>query len=126
MPAATSLPRRSRHPGRIVGANAPPMFLREGVVGKRLLDRRFHKLGRRRQPQAAQLLYPIALLSTAGLFTAVSGLNLIMVMAVSRRGQTLLYYRELLPFFSIALVLAIGELLALAQLKLALLQALGV
>src|SRR5262249_9411786 len=36
--------------------NAPPVFLREGVVGKRLLNRAFHKLGRRRKSQAAQLL----------------------------------------------------------------------
>jgi hypothetical protein len=32
------------------------MLLREGVVGERLLNRAFHKLGRRRKSQTAQLL----------------------------------------------------------------------
>jgi hypothetical protein len=68
-------------------------------------------------------LYPLALLSTAGLLTALSSVNLIAVIAVSRREQSFEHYRELLPFFSLALLLAIGELLLLAQLKLALLPA---
>jgi hypothetical protein len=41
---------------RIVGANPPPVFLREGVVAQGLLDRRFHKLGGSCETQAAQLL----------------------------------------------------------------------
>jgi len=68
-------------------------------------------------------LYPLALLSTAGLLTALSSVNLIIVIAVSRHEQSFEHYRELLPFFSLALLLAIGELLLLAQLKLALLPA---
>src|SRR6516165_10563468 len=47
--------RRTRSSGLLV-RYAPPVFLREAIVGKRLLNRRFHKLGRRRQPQATQLL----------------------------------------------------------------------
>src|SRR5262249_31071233 len=41
---------------RVVGADAPPVLLRKGVVGQRLLDRRFSKLGRLGEAQAAQLL----------------------------------------------------------------------
>ena len=40
---------------RMVGADAPPVLLGEGVV-QRLLDRHFHKLGRFGNPLAAQLL----------------------------------------------------------------------
>jgi uncharacterized membrane protein len=69
------------------------------------------------------VLYPLALLSTAGLLTALSSVNLIVVIAISRREQSFERYRDLLPFFSLALLMAIGELLALAQLKLTLLPA---
>ena len=41
---------------RIVGADAPPVLLREGVVGERLLDRRLDEVGSPGQPQRAQLL----------------------------------------------------------------------
>lgn len=75
--------------------------------------------------QSWMILYPIALLSTAGLLSVVSGINLMIIVAVSRRDQTFERYRELLPFFSLALLFAIGELLLLAQLKFAVLQALG-
>jgi uncharacterized membrane protein len=68
-------------------------------------------------------LYPLALLSTTGLLSALSSVNLIALIAVCRREQSFEHYRELLPFFSLALLLAIGELLLLAQLKLALLPA---
>lgn len=67
------------------------------------------------------VLYPLALLSTAGLLTALSSVNLIVVTAISRREQSFERYRDLLPFFSVALLMAIGELLVLAQLKLTLL-----
>ncbi len=76
--------------------------------------------------QNVLVLYPIALLSTAGILTALSCVNLIIIIALSKHDQTLQHYRELLPFFSVALVLAIGEMLALAQLKFMVLQALGV
>lgn len=76
--------------------------------------------------QSAYVLYPLALLSTTGLLTAVSSVNLIFIIAISKRDETFARYRELLPFFSLAVILAIGELLALAQLKLALLHTLGV
>jgi uncharacterized membrane protein len=76
--------------------------------------------------QSALILYPVALLSTAGLLAVISSINLTILVALSKRDQTFRRYHELLPFFSIALVLAIGEMLLLAQLKLTLLQALGV
>src|SRR5262249_50839253 len=41
---------------RVVGANPPPVLLREGVVGECFLDRRFHQLGGAAQAQATQLL----------------------------------------------------------------------
>src|SRR5579875_245164 len=71
------------------------------------------------------VLYPVALLSTAGLLSVVSGMDLMIIVAVSKRDQTFERYREILPFFSLALLLAIGELLILAQLKFTVLQALG-
>src|SRR5262245_47819772 len=41
---------------RVVGANPPPVLLREGVVGECFLDRRFHQLGGAAQAHATQLL----------------------------------------------------------------------
>ncbi|HET8910220.1 MAG TPA: DUF2085 domain-containing protein [Ktedonobacteraceae bacterium] len=72
------------------------------------------------------VLYPIALLSTMGLLIVVSSINLILIVAIQRRDETFTRYRDLFPFFSLALLFACGELLLLAQLKLSLLQALGV
>ena len=71
---------------------------------------------------SSRLLYPIALLSTLGLVTMLSSINLIVLITLSRREQDFTWYRELLPFFSFAFLCAIGELLALAQLKLMLVQ----
>ncbi|GAC1378314.1 MAG: hypothetical protein NVS4B7_07150 [Ktedonobacteraceae bacterium] len=75
--------------------------------------------------QSALLLYPLALLSTAGLLSITGSANLIIVLAIAKKEQSFKRYRSLLPFFSLALLLAIGELLVLAQLKFSLLQALG-
>ena len=75
--------------------------------------------------QNVLILYPVALLSTAGILTVLSSINLIVVLALSKRDQTFEHYRELWPFFTLALILTIGEMLALAQLKFSLLQALG-
>jgi uncharacterized membrane protein len=75
--------------------------------------------------QNGLVLYPLALLSTAGVLMVLSSVNLVVVVAVSRRDQTFTRYRELLPFFGFALLLTIGEMLVLAQLKFSLLQALG-
>ena len=76
--------------------------------------------------QAAWTLYPVALLSTAGVLTALSSLNLIVIVAVSKRDETFVSYRELLPFFALALLFAVMELLILAQGRFALLQLFGI
>jgi uncharacterized membrane protein len=76
--------------------------------------------------QSLLVLYPVAILSTAGLLTIVSSVNLLIILAIGKKEQAFERYRELLPFFSLALLLAFGELLVLAQLKFTLLQALGV
>ncbi len=76
--------------------------------------------------QSIYALYPLALLSTAGVLTVLSSVNLIFLITMSKRDETFERYRELLPFFSLALIFAIGEMLALAQLKLVVLRSLGV
>lgn len=76
--------------------------------------------------QSIIVLYPLAILSTMGILIALSSINLILIVALSRRSETFEYYRQLLLFFSLALILALGEMLVLAQLKLALLQTLGI
>src|ERR1051326_8533887 len=75
--------------------------------------------------QNTLILYPIAIMSTAGVLTALSGVNLIFIIAFSKRSETLQYSYQLLAFFSIALICAIAEMLLLAQIKISLLQALG-
>jgi uncharacterized membrane protein len=75
--------------------------------------------------QIAVGLYPIALLSTVGVLMALSCVNLICLVAISKRDESFASYRELLPFFSVAFLLAIGELLLLAQLKFSILAAIG-
>ena len=75
--------------------------------------------------QNGLVLYPIALLSTIGVLTVLSSVNLIVIVAASKRDQTFERYLELLPFLGLALLLTIGEMLVLAQLKFSLLQMLG-
>lgn len=75
--------------------------------------------------QNTLILYPIALLSTAGVLTALSSVNLIFIITLSKRDETLQHYYQLLAFFSLALMCAIVEMLVLAQLKFSLMQALG-
>jgi uncharacterized membrane protein len=67
--------------------------------------------------QSGWLLYPIAILSTSGIVLVVSYFNLTLIITICKREQTFTRYRELAPFFSMALVYAIGEMLILAQLK---------
>jgi uncharacterized membrane protein len=76
--------------------------------------------------QSLFILYPIAILSTFGILTALAVVNLIVIVAISKRDETFVSYRELLPFFSISLLFAIGEMLTLAQLRLILFHALGI
>ena len=76
--------------------------------------------------QAAWTLYPVALLSTSGVLIMLSGLNMIVLVAVSKRDETFEFYKELLPFFALALLCAVGEMLLLAQGRLALVHLLGI
>ena len=75
--------------------------------------------------QSGIILYPVALLSTIGLLTVISSVNIIIIIALSKREQSFMRYRELFPFFSLALLCAIGEMLILAQLKLMFLHTFG-
>ncbi|WP_160145599.1 DUF2085 domain-containing protein [Dictyobacter aurantiacus] len=76
--------------------------------------------------QSGLALYPLAILSTLGLLTAVGGVNLIFILLLSKRDESFTRYKELIPFCGLALLTATGELLLLAQLKLSLFQALGI
>ena len=72
------------------------------------------------------ILYPIALLSTSGLVMTVGCVNLVPLLALSKRDSQLTRYRQLLPFFGLACACALGELLLLAQAKFWLLHSLGI
>jgi uncharacterized membrane protein len=75
--------------------------------------------------QAAWLLYPLAVYSTAGLLMALSLVNLVFVIGLSGRIGRISSYRQLFPVFTCALALTIVELSALSLLKTAALHALG-
>lgn len=74
--------------------------------------------------QLAPLLYPIALLSTGGLVMALTLVNLAFVLGVSGRVGRVGSWRQLVPVFALALVIALAELVALSLLKTSLLHAL--
>jgi uncharacterized membrane protein len=67
--------------------------------------------------QAAIFLYPVAILSSLGVVTALSLINLTVVVAVSGKALTLHTYRQVFPFFSVAFLLAVGELVGLFYLN---------
>ncbi|GCE24922.1 hypothetical protein KDA_04060 [Dictyobacter alpinus] len=72
------------------------------------------------------VLYPLAILSSLGLLSAVGSVNIIFMILLRHRDQSFTRYVELLPFCGIALLAASGELLVLAQLKVLLLQTLSI
>lgn len=72
--------------------------------------------------QAAPLLYPIAILSTAGVVVALSLVNVVFVLGFTNRTGRFATWRQFFPVYSIAVVFAILELMALFALKSALLQ----
>ncbi len=74
--------------------------------------------------QAAPLLYPIALFSTAGLVMALTLVNLAFLLGVSGKVGRIGTWRQLVPVLALALVLALAELVALSLLKMSLLHAL--
>ncbi|GCE16942.1 hypothetical protein KDK_07420 [Dictyobacter kobayashii] len=76
--------------------------------------------------QSWLVLYPLAILSSLGLLSAIGGVNLIFLLLLKHRDESFTRYYELIPFCGLALLAAAGELLILAQLKLLLFQALGI
>jgi uncharacterized membrane protein len=74
--------------------------------------------------QASPFLYPIAIVSSAGLVTAVSLLNVVVGLGASNQVGRFMSWRAFLPIYGAAIVLAVVELMALFLLKEHLLQAL--
>lgn len=60
--------------------------------------------------QAAIFLYPVAILSTLGVITVLGLINLTLIIAISGKACRLSTYRQVFPFFSVAVLLAVGEL----------------
>lgn len=75
--------------------------------------------------QAAWLLYPIAILSSLGLALAVSLVNLVFLISFSPLIGRFERWRQVFPVFTLALALALLELMALFKLKMAVLHALA-
>lgn len=75
--------------------------------------------------QASFLLYPIALLSTAGLVAALSLVNVVLVLGIGNRAGRIETWRRAFPLLTVALALAVVELLALNAVKLSLMSSLA-
>ena len=76
--------------------------------------------------QVGWLLYPIALLSSAGLALALALVNLVFLLSFSPVIGRFERWRQALPVFTLALTLAVIELTLLFKLKLAMLHALAI
>lgn len=63
------------------------------------------------------LLYPIAILSSAGLILALSSVNVVFMLGVTNRIGRYTSVRQFFPLFTLAVALAIVELMALFMLK---------
>ena len=74
--------------------------------------------------QAAFLLYPIAILSSAGLVLALTLVNLVFALGVTNQVGRFASWRQVFPVASLAVVAAVIELLALFMLKQHIMQAL--
>jgi uncharacterized membrane protein len=75
--------------------------------------------------QAPWLLYPLALIGSAGLVTALSLVNLVMGLAAGGYIARYDRVRQIIPACAIAVALAVGELIALSLFKVWALHALG-
>lgn len=71
---------------------------------------------------APVFLYPIAILSSAGVVVALSLVNVVFALGITNRSGRFATWRQFFPVYSIALVFAILELMALFALKSAMLQ----
>lgn len=67
--------------------------------------------------QSDVLLYPIAILSSAGLALALTLINLVVMLGISNQIGRFETWRQMLPLFTLALALAVVELMALFALK---------
>jgi uncharacterized membrane protein len=76
-------------------------------------------------PQFGFLLYPIALFSSFGLVMALTLVNVVFLLGLTNQVGRFTRWQQFFPFFSIAVVLAILELMALFSLKTAALTALA-
>ncbi|MEO7000987.1 MAG: DUF2085 domain-containing protein [Ktedonobacterales bacterium] len=75
--------------------------------------------------QAPWLLYPIALLSSAGLLMALASVNLVFILGITNTIWRFQRWRQLLPIFTLTVILAALELMALFLLKATVLHALA-
>ncbi len=75
--------------------------------------------------QAAWLLYPIALLSTAGVVLALTLINLSLVVSIGRRVGSFVVNTQVAPVFALSLALALLELISLSLLKQPITHAMG-
>jgi uncharacterized membrane protein len=76
--------------------------------------------------QEAATLYPIAILSTFGLVMALTLVNGVFLLGLSNRVGRFTAVRQLFPFFTVAVLCAIVELMALFALKTSVMHALQV
>ena len=67
--------------------------------------------------QAAILLYPIALLSTAGVIIALSLVNIVFALGMTSRAGRFETWGQFFPIYTLAVALAVLELMALFALK---------
>lgn len=67
--------------------------------------------------EAPVLLYPVAILSSAGVVIALSLINVVLVLGLTNRSGRFDTWRQFFPMYTVALVFAIVELLALYALK---------
>lgn len=75
--------------------------------------------------QVDALLYPIALLSSAGLVMALTLVNVVFFLSFSTRAGHFATWRQFFPFFTVAVIFAVVELMALFALKTSVLHSLG-
>jgi uncharacterized membrane protein len=77
-------------------------------------------------PWAGFLLYPIAIVSSAGLILALTSVNVVFMLGVTNRVGKFRTWRQFFPLFTVAVGCAIVELMLLFMLKTLLLNALAV
>lgn len=76
-------------------------------------------------PEFGFLLYPIAIFSTFGLVMALTLVNVVFVLGVTNQVGRFSFWRQLFPFLTVSVILAVLELMALFSLKTAVLAALA-